>query len=113
NTASTAPPDQRALRLAPSPPCMPQSAFLAGLARSSSSQNNSTRNCFVCNTVVLGLSQIYGAIAFYLDHQSEVRRYLEQEEERVAASSVPLSEANPELWSKLERAREALKKSSS
>jgi uncharacterized protein (DUF433 family) len=59
----------------------------------------------------LKLAQIYGAIAFYLDHQAEVRAYLESEERRVQESTVPLSEANPELWSRLQQAREELGKS--
>jgi len=61
---------------------------------------------------VLKLAQIYGAIAFYLDHQAEVRQYLENEERRIQESSVPLSEANPELWNKLQRAKEELRKPS-
>jgi uncharacterized protein (DUF433 family) len=52
--------------------------------------------------------QIYGAIAFYLDHQSDIRRYLEEKERRIQEASVPLSEADPELWSRLQRAREEL-----
>jgi len=60
---------------------------------------------------LLRLPQIYGAIAFYLDHQAEVRAYLENEERRIQESTVPLSEANPELWSRLQRAREELSKS--
>lgn len=59
---------------------------------------------------LLRLPQIYGAIAFYLDHQDEVRRYLESEERRIQESSVPLSEADPELWNRLQRAREELSK---
>ena len=59
---------------------------------------------------LLRLPQIYGAIAFYLDHQAEVRSYLENEERRIQESTVPLSEANPELWSRLQRAREELSK---
>ena len=59
---------------------------------------------------LLRLPQIYGAIAFYLDHQAEVRAYLENEERRIQESTVPLSEANPELWSRLQRAREELSK---
>jgi hypothetical protein len=43
------------------------------------------------------LPQIYGAIAFYLDHQTAFRRYLENEDRRIQDSTVPLSEANPEL----------------
>jgi uncharacterized protein (DUF433 family) len=58
----------------------------------------------------LELSQIYAAISFYLDHRSEVRQYLEAKQRRIQASSVPLSEVNPDLWQRLERAREALSK---
>ena len=56
-------------------------------------------------------AQVYGAIAFYLDHQAEVRQYLENEERRIQESTIPLSEANPELWSRLQRARDELSKS--
>ena len=55
-------------------------------------------------------AQIYGAIAFYLDHQAEVQRYLESEERRIQESTIPLSEANPELWNRLLRAKEELRK---
>jgi len=57
---------------------------------------------------LLKLSQIYGAIAFYLDHQATVDPYLEEKEREFEASAIPLSEANPELWAKLERARQAM-----
>ncbi|MBI1787953.1 MAG: DUF433 domain-containing protein [Acidobacteria bacterium] len=59
---------------------------------------------------LLRLPQIYGAIAFYLDHQAEVRQYLENEERRIQESSVALSEDNPELWRQLQRARQELTK---
>ena len=59
---------------------------------------------------LLKLPQIYGAIAFYLDHQEEVRRYLEAKEHDIDASSIPLSEVNPELWARLQRARQAMSK---
>jgi hypothetical protein len=58
----------------------------------------------------LKLAQIYGAIAFYLDHEAEVRQYLANEERRIQESSIPLSETNPELWNRLQRAREELQK---
>jgi uncharacterized protein (DUF433 family) len=59
---------------------------------------------------VLKRAQIYGAIAFYLDHQAEVQRYLESEERGIQESTIPLSEAKPELWNRLLRAREELRK---
>jgi uncharacterized protein (DUF433 family) len=57
---------------------------------------------------LLTRAQIYGAIAFYLDHQSDVRQYLEEKEQRIEASSVPLDQVNPELSARLQRAREEL-----
>jgi uncharacterized protein (DUF433 family) len=54
---------------------------------------------------LLKLAQIYGAIAFYLDHQAEIDRYLEQSEREVEANSIPMEQANPALWEKLQRAR--------
>src|SRR5690349_7300009 len=50
---------------------------------------------------LLKLPQIYGAIAFYLDHEEVVNRYLEEKEQKIDSSSIPLSEANPELWARL------------
>jgi hypothetical protein len=58
----------------------------------------------------LKLAQIHGAIAFYLDHEVEVRQYLANEDRRIQESSIPLSEANPELWNRLQRARDELQK---
>jgi len=57
---------------------------------------------------LLKLAQIYGAIAYYLDHQSTVDGYLEQKgREFDDRTSVPLHEANPQLWAKLEGVRQA------
>src|SRR4051794_6156606 len=53
NTSSTALPDQRAPRLAPGHPYMPQGVSPVGLARSVCPQNNSIPICPVYNTVVL------------------------------------------------------------
>jgi uncharacterized protein (DUF433 family) len=54
---------------------------------------------------LLKRAQIYGAIAFYLDHQAEVDEYLARTAREFEESSVPLRQANPVLWEKLERAR--------
>ena len=56
---------------------------------------------------LLKLSQIYGAIAYYLDHQAAVDRYLKAKRQTFDAPAIPLSEANPDLWAKLDRARQA------
>jgi uncharacterized protein (DUF433 family) len=54
---------------------------------------------------VLKPAQIYGAIAFYLDHRAEIDGYLALTEREFEGSASPLRQANPELWEKLERAR--------
>ena len=54
------------------------------------------------------VSRIYGAIAFYLDHKLDIDRYLDRIEQEIEANSIPLSEANPELWERLKRARQAM-----
>ena len=56
---------------------------------------------------LLKLSQINCAIAFYVDHQEAIDRYLDTRQREFEASAIPLSEANPELWARLERARKA------
>jgi uncharacterized protein (DUF433 family) len=54
---------------------------------------------------LLKRAQIYGAIAFYLDHQAEIDEYLVQSEREFEANTLPLEQADPALWEKLERAR--------
>jgi len=50
-------------------------------------------------------SQIYGAIAFYLDHQSEIDKHLEETEREFEGNATPLEQANPSLWMKIQRAK--------
>src|SRR5258708_39066846 len=46
-------------------------------------------------------ARIYGAIAFYLDHQAEIDAYLEASKREFEASAgSPLAETNPALWHK-------------
>jgi uncharacterized protein (DUF433 family) len=54
---------------------------------------------------LLKRAQIYGAIAFYLDHQAEIDGYLACSEREFEGGTIPLRQANPALWEKLERAR--------
>jgi uncharacterized protein (DUF433 family) len=54
---------------------------------------------------LLKRSQIYGAIAFYLDHQAEIDKYLEDTKREFEVNSIPLAEENPALWERLQRAR--------
>jgi len=54
---------------------------------------------------LLKMAQIYGAIAFYLDHKNEVDEYLVRTEREFEASGIPLELADPALWEKLQHAR--------
>ena len=62
---------------------------------------------------LLRLPQIYGVIAYYLDHQDAVRGYLQAKEQAVEASSVALREADPDLWDRLQKAKQAARKQTS
>ena len=57
----------------------------------------------------LTLPQIYRAIAFYLENRELVDRNLEETDEFVKANSIPLSEANPEMWARLQQARQEMR----
>lgn len=50
-------------------------------------------------------AQIYGAIAFYLDHQAEIDKYLVDTEREFEGKAIPLEQANPTLWAKIRRAK--------
>jgi uncharacterized protein (DUF433 family) len=54
---------------------------------------------------LLKRSQIYGAIAFYLDHQAEIDKYLKETEREFEGRAIPLEQANPALWEKIQRAK--------
>ena len=51
------------------------------------------------------VSRIYGAIAFYLDHQAEIDKYLEDTEREFEGRAIPLEQANPALWEKIQRGK--------
>ena len=51
------------------------------------------------------VSRVYGAIAFYLDHQAEIDKYLEETEREFEASGIPMAQDNPVLWEKIQRVR--------
>jgi uncharacterized protein (DUF433 family) len=56
---------------------------------------------------LLSLQQIRGAIAFYLENREALDRHLEEKQREFEGCAIPLSKANPELWGRLERARQA------
>ena len=58
----------------------------------------------------LKISQVYGAIAFYLDHRLEIDQYLVETDREFEGQAIPLEQANPSLWTKIQRAKvEALR----
>ncbi len=51
-------------------------------------------------------ARVYGAIAFYLDHQDVIDAYIEASRaESEASTGAPISESNPALWDRLQQAR--------
>jgi uncharacterized protein (DUF433 family) len=58
----------------------------------------------------LRLEQVYGAITFYLAHQGEVDRNVREGEEELDRSVPHLSHSRPELYTRLQKAREELAK---
>jgi len=64
------------------------------------------------NLASLTLEQVYGAIAFYLGHQAEVDANIRAGEEEFDRSVPPLSQTKPELYERLQRARQQMTKSS-
>jgi uncharacterized protein (DUF433 family) len=56
----------------------------------------------------LTLEQVYGAIAFYLGHQTEVDANIRQGEEELRRLAPPLSQRKPEAYIRLQRAREQM-----
>lgn len=62
---------------------------------------------------LLKRSQIYGAIAFYLDHQAEIDKYLEDTKREFEGRGIPMPEADPVLWEKIQHARAKMAESRS
>lgn len=54
----------------------------------------------------LSLEQVYGAITFYLSNRDEIDAYLKQGEEKFEELRRVSREANPQLYKKLEEARQ-------
>jgi uncharacterized protein (DUF433 family) len=56
----------------------------------------------------LELWQVYGAIAYHLQHQSMVEEYIAEGERELRRAVPPLSQTDPELFARLEAARERM-----
>ena len=53
----------------------------------------------------LKLSQVYGAIAYYLENEKAISAYVAEGERELERSAIPLSQTNPDLFARLEAAR--------
>jgi uncharacterized protein (DUF433 family) len=51
------------------------------------------------------LSRVYGSIAFYLDHKPDIDRYLEDTQREFEINGIPMEQANPALWAKVQGAK--------
>jgi uncharacterized protein (DUF433 family) len=58
----------------------------------------------------LSLEQVYGAITFYLAHEKEIDSNIREGEEDLERRVPHLSHIRPELYARLQRAREELPK---
>ena len=56
----------------------------------------------------LTLAQVYGAIAYYLENEKLINDYLAEVQREFERSVPPLSQADPELFARLETARRQL-----
>ena len=56
----------------------------------------------------LRLSQVYGAIAYYLKNEETINEYIAEGERELQRSLPPLSEQAPELFARLEAARRSM-----
>ena len=56
----------------------------------------------------LTLAQVYGAIAYYLENQKLINDYIAEVQREFERSVPPLSQSNPELFARLQAAREKM-----
>ena len=57
----------------------------------------------------LKLSQVYGAIAYYLENEEMIKEYIAEGQRELERTVPPLSQQNPELFARLQAAREKMK----
>jgi len=57
----------------------------------------------------LKLSQVYGAIAYYLENEKMVNEYIAEGERELQRTIPPLSQQAPELYARLMAAREEIR----
>ena len=67
--------------------------------------NGQTAESIAQSFPVLSLEQVYGAIAFYLAHRSEIDAYLEQGRKQYERQYQASRDADPQFYKKIEEAR--------
>lgn len=65
-------------------------------------QEGASPGRIVQSFATLKLSQVYGAIAYYLENEDIVKEYLAEVEREFQRSVPPLSQTNPELFARLQ-----------
>ena len=86
------------------------SLYLAGTRISLDSvvilfQEGASPDKIVHSFPTLKLAQVYGAIAYYLEHEHTVDGYIAEGEREMDRSAAPLNQTNPALAARLEAAR--------
>lgn len=71
-------------------------------------QHGSSPEGIIESFPTLKLSQVYGVIAYYLEHEQLVKDYLAETKRRFEALVPPLSVLDPALYARLEAAREKM-----
>ena len=56
----------------------------------------------------LTLPMVYGAIAYYLENQQAIDAYIAESQREIEQTVPPLSQSNPELFARLQVAREKI-----
>jgi len=67
-------------------------------------QEGSSPERIVQSFRALKFSQVYGAIAYYLENEQMINEYLTEDERELERSVQPLSRPNPELFARLQAA---------
>ena len=71
-------------------------------------QEGASPESIVQSFPTLKLSQVYGAIAYYLENEAMIREYIAEGQRELERSVPPLSQSNPELFARLQAAREKM-----
>ena len=73
--------------------------------------NGESPESIVQSFPVLTLEQVYGAIAYYLDHQDEIDKYIKQGEADYDAKREAARKADPMFYQKMAERRRQMKTS--